>query len=260
MASRLQHGKTAPPADGMPAGNDPQVLSDVLPRLAEISRQAADQPYLCRGEPKGYDQVSSGLYRHWGQVDPAEFLLDTVQEEFLDEVARLAPALAAPGPGTILAHLQPYGFQTNCIDFTSDFRVALFLACDEETDATGQNLKHQDGRLVLLARNKTEPCSPWARDKAGQEGEFASWGRRKPGGLTRRAKAQRRPGALEIPEEGTRIHMQKSVLAHAPVGFVEPDRSITIPRAAQNSLLQYLARCPHIKAATMYHAVHGFIR
>ena len=107
MASRLQHGKTAPPADGMPAGNDPQVLSDVLPRLAEISRQAADPPYLCRGEPKGYDQVSSGLYRLWGQVDPAEFLLDTVQEEFLDEVARLAPALAAPGPSTILAHLQP---------------------------------------------------------------------------------------------------------------------------------------------------------
>ena len=54
--------------------------------------------------------------------------------------------------------------------------------------------------------------------------------------------------------------MQKSVLVHAPVGFVEPDRSITIPRAAQNPLLQYLARCPHIKAATMYHDVHGFIR
>ena len=98
-------------------------------------------------------------------------------------------------------------------------------------------------------------ASTW--DEAWRTGKF---GGRGSSGLTREDVAQLRPGALEIPEEGSRIQIQKSVPVHAPIGVVEPDRIITIPSAAKDPLLQYLDRVHHLNAATVYHDVHGFIR
>ena len=232
------------------------VPSEVLSLLADILRQAAERAYLFRGEPRGYDKVSSGLYRTYGHIDPDHFLLDWVQQELLDEVPRFAPALFELGPSTTLAHLQHYGCLTNFIDFTADLLVALFFACDGERDATGQDLKQRDGRLVLLARSRTVPYTTSTWDEAWRTGKFGEQG----SGLTREAMAQLLPGALEIPEEGTRIQIQKSVLVHAPMGVVEPDCSITIPSAAKDPLLQYLDRVHHLNAATVYHDVHGFIQ
>ena len=48
----------------------------------------------------------------------------------------------------ILAQLQHYGCRTNLIDFTTDYLIALFFACDSSY--------HRDGKVILLKRESEE--------------------------------------------------------------------------------------------------------
>ena len=62
---------------------------------------------------------------------------------------------------TILTELQHYGGHTNLIDFTTDYLIALFFACDGDYS--------QDARVVLLERTDEinehiyEPRNPLSR-------------------------------------------------------------------------------------------------
>ena len=46
----------------------------------------------------------------------------------------------------LLTELQHYGSRTNLIDFTSDYLIALYFACDGSHD--------KDGRVILLKKNE----------------------------------------------------------------------------------------------------------
>ena len=46
----------------------------------------------------------------------------------------------------VLSHLQHFGGNTNLIDFTTDYLIALFFACDGAID--------DDGRLIFLDKRK----------------------------------------------------------------------------------------------------------
>ena len=48
-----------------------------------------------------------------------------------------------------LSEIQHYGGKTNLIDFTKDYLIALFMACDDFPD--------NDGRIILQARELVEP-------------------------------------------------------------------------------------------------------
>ncbi len=115
-------------------------LGEVLEVITNLAREAAAGDYIFRGEPQCYPEVSSGLYRELpghlrGQVE-------AVQEIRLLEAQRFTTEKDA---FEILTELQHYGGKTNLIDFTADYLIALFFACDGSPS--------QDGRVLLLKKS-----------------------------------------------------------------------------------------------------------
>jgi tetratricopeptide (TPR) repeat protein len=118
-------------------------LSRALKKIQEIAEKSADGDYIYRGEPKHYDKVSSSLYRKHSDIEPKHFKI--VQ----DEILKLAKRYTSENkPFEILAELQHYGGATNLIDFTSDYLIALFFACE------GSDFRYEDGRVILLKKTK----------------------------------------------------------------------------------------------------------
>ena len=121
-------------------------LGEVLEVITDLARRAAAGDYIFRGEPQCYPEVSSSLYRELpaalrGQVE-------AVQEVRLLEARNFT---TEPDDFEILTELQHYGGKTNLIDFTADYLIALFFACDGSPS--------QDGRVLLLEKSAAiEDC------------------------------------------------------------------------------------------------------
>ena len=132
-----------------------------------IQKKTVDGEYLFRGERQaGNEKVSSTLYRDFEDIDADGFDIEVVQKEILNGAKKhtghlphtgdlpmdFRPILAemlsvreedtAPIDFDILTEIQHYGGKTNLIDFTTDYCIALFFACDGHHD--------KDGRLILL--------------------------------------------------------------------------------------------------------------
>ena len=124
--------------------NENDQLNSVLAKIQEIVKLSANGDYLYRGEPECYDKVSSGLYREYSDIEAEHFEIEVVQKEILDAAKRYTPQT---DDFEILTELQHYGYNTNLIDFTTNYNIALFFACDSRSD--------KDGRIMLL--EKTNP-------------------------------------------------------------------------------------------------------
>ncbi len=135
---------------GMNAGRD---IERVLELIGRIARESAGGDYLYRGERKCHPEVSSSLYRQYEEIEAEEFNIEEVQKEILKEAQRHT---RKTDELEILAELQHYGGNTNLIDFTTDYLIALFFACDGEPD--------EDGRVVLMRKSEEirlyEPKTP----------------------------------------------------------------------------------------------------
>lgn len=114
-------------------------LEEVLELLALLAKTAAEDDYIFRGEPECYERVSSSLYRRHQNIEAASLDIETVQAEMLNEVKKYTGETDDFG---ILTQLQHFGGETNLIDFTVDWLIALFFACG------GSPAK--DGRIVFL--------------------------------------------------------------------------------------------------------------
>ena len=94
----------------------------------------------------------------------------------------------------LLAQLQHYGSVTNLIDFTRDYLIALFFACDSEPET--------DGRVILLRRTSYPQLRP------------------------------------STPEN--RVIAQKSVFVRPASGFIEPDKTVSVPHILKGPILSML--------------------
>ena len=112
-------------------------LAAVLEIVTSLARKTAKGGYIFRGEPKRYDQVTSRLYRDYAATGISE--VERLQRQILEAVRYYTDE---EEDEVILAELQHFGGSTNLIDFTTDYLVALFFACD--------GLPDEDGRVVLL--------------------------------------------------------------------------------------------------------------
>ena len=118
----------------------------ILKKINEIVERSAGGKYIFRGEPKRYKKVTSTLYRQYKKaIDSEHFDIEVVQEEMLQEAERYK---GAPSKLEILTELQHYGGRTNLVDFTTDFLIALFFACDGHPK--------KDGRVILLRRESVK--------------------------------------------------------------------------------------------------------
>ena len=138
-----------------------QMVEDII-RLIETKSTGAG--YIYRGEQKCYCKVSSSLYRQYG-TQTERFDIEVVQKEILNAAKKhtkylrqdFAAFLNLSGRSTdetidfeILVELQHCGSNMNLIAFTTDYCIALFLACD--------GAPSEDGRLIL---QRTEAIKDW---------------------------------------------------------------------------------------------------
>ena len=127
-------------------------LEAVLEIIAEIARKSAGIDHIYRGETKLNKQVSSRLYREYEDFWFDGWNIEDFQKADLEEAHRFTHER---DDFVILTELQHYGGPTNLIDFTTDYAIALFFACD------GNHT--QDGRVILFqSSGETEEhiCRP----------------------------------------------------------------------------------------------------
>ena len=114
-------------------------LNDVLEKLSELAEKASHSDYVYRGEPKCYSRVTSSLYRKYSGYDVGSFDITIVQREILQAAKEF---VGQADDDDVLTQLQHYGSRTNLIDFTTDYNIALFFACEGQPE--------EDGRVILL--------------------------------------------------------------------------------------------------------------
>ena len=198
-------------------------LDKVLEKINEIEKASADGDYIYRGEPAHYQEhpyngrVTSGLYREYLDIESEHFDGAVVPADLLKAVHEYT--LHKMEDFEFLAILQEFSDKTNLIDFTTDYFVALFFACDGEPE--------KPGRVILLQRHPESDAETYEVEK--------------PPRTIRRAEAQ------------------KSIFVQAPKGFVEPDRIVTIPGHLKAALLDYLRNHHDISTKTIYNDLQGSI-
>ena len=112
-------------------------LNGVLAKVKEIEGIAGDGGYIYRGEPEHYEKVSSGLYRRDHAKGVEDF--NALQGK---ELRRASEFDSQPNELEALTIIQHHGGKTNAIDFTRDYCVALYFACEKSSG--------EDGRVVFL--------------------------------------------------------------------------------------------------------------
>ena len=127
-------------------------LDGLLKFEREVMEKSLGRDILYRGEPEHHNEepffgkVSSTLYRiNPDGFDSEQFDLSEIQKDNLQEVRNYTHEHQKTD-FEILTELQHYGNPTNLIDFTTDYNIALYFACDGSHD--------KDGRVILLRRTK----------------------------------------------------------------------------------------------------------
>ena len=126
------------------------VTENALDRIFEIIREIVEKSgngnCIYRGETEHYDKVSSALYHTSPSMfDSGEYDLEDLNNANLKN-ARNHIHDQEKDDFELLTELQHYGSQTNLIDFTTDYHIALFFACNGSPD--------KDGRVIVLQRNE----------------------------------------------------------------------------------------------------------
>ena len=127
--------------------------SKIFDKIQEIANLSVGGNYLFRGEPKHHCKVSSTLYRECACIfkeaglkdEFSDFNIEAIEGEILKQVKTFISPSEQALNLSIFTQLQHYSSQTNLIDFTTDFNIALFFACDGQP---GEN-----GRVILQKRS-----------------------------------------------------------------------------------------------------------
>ena len=144
------------------SNDKPRTVEDII---REIETKSKGGGYIYRGErelhkdPPHNGKVSSNLWREYS-IEEGHFNIELVQKEMLAAAKKHTGDLpqdfrldVIASPNTveeltqkaidfeILTEIQHYGGKTNLIDFTTDYFIALFFACDGHYD--------EDGRVIL---------------------------------------------------------------------------------------------------------------
>ena len=150
-------------------------------KISEIEEKSAGGNYIYRGEPKTheghpyYGKVSSSLWREFG-LEAETFDIEVVQTEMLsgakwhigdlpqDYRADLAASLNMTQEESdkiidfeILTEIQHYGGKTNLIDFTTDYFIALFFACDGHHNKKGRVILQKNEDIQDIIQHPRNP-------------------------------------------------------------------------------------------------------
>ena len=125
------------------------IQREIIGIINEIAKNSSDGNYIYRGEPKCHKTVSSSLWRLLQKGDGIGMTIPDikdVREMFLEDARRYARDTDIDD-FELEAQLQHNGGKTSLIDFTTDYLIALFFACDGKPG--------EDGRVILLKQDET---------------------------------------------------------------------------------------------------------
>ena len=227
-------------------------FDSVLEKINEIVEKTQGEDYIYRGESELYPQVCSNLYRAYlrlGVKDPAEAAKESQElivgeaKKFLDEnnfydtfLPTISPYASLISDNRdrfeILAQLQHYGGQTNLIDFTTDYLVALYFACTHSDEKCG--------RVICLQINDER-----------KDGEFVST-----------SKGAEEHKVLKMSTTIKRAVFQKSRFVETDNGVIEIEEvdTIIICKSLKKQLRSYLEVYHGISANNIYGDIQGFIQ
>ena len=221
--------------------------------INEIKNKSSDGDYIYRGERRDHGTISSALYREYFddediKIDFKGFDLRGVQRGMLNiakkHMGELPQGLFEDFTGRftrerfiqytersiidsdeieIVTELQHYGGTTNLIDFTTDYLIAIFFACDDDlTEDT------EDGRVILLQKT----------------------------GLIEKQMIIRPQNPRH------RVIAQKSIFLYPPDGFIDvpEDNIVYVPADLKKPMQQRLRKHHGISSETIYNDIHGFIK
>ena len=203
------------------APNESQTdLNRILEIIGRIGNKSENGDYIYRGEPECYPKVSSTLYRKLeeSKIEQPERIVEQVQEA---ELAEAKNYTYEANQFELLTQLQHFGGKTNLIDFTTDYCIALFFACD--------GYPSENGRIILQDKN----------------GAIKNW-----------IKEPRNSGAGSRPDAQKSIFVRLPEGFIEP----NKDDIVKIPKDLKGPLLEYLEKEFGISTAKIYHDIHGFIR
>ena len=157
------------------------IQNEIRKKINEIVEKSTDGNYIYRGEPKTheehphYGKVSSSLWRDYG-LEMENFDIEVVQTEILsgakehigdipqDYRADLAASLNVTQDESnqtidfeILTEIQHYGGKTNLIDFTTDYFIALFFACDGHHNKKGRVILQKTEEIQDVIEHPRNP-------------------------------------------------------------------------------------------------------
>ena len=134
----------------------------------KIEEKADTGEYLYRGEPERYEeepyfgQVSSNFYREFLKDDDFDVSAEYFDIEAFQEVMLTSANKFSRKPISELERLskiQHYGGKTNLIDFTTDYLIALFMACDGSRGKDGRLILEKKEQINLYIQESYEPVN-----------------------------------------------------------------------------------------------------
>ena len=198
---------------------------DVREKIQEIEEKSASGDYIYRGEPENHadpphcGKVSSSVWRFYNKVDPVALDAEEIQKSILREARNYVES--DKNDLELLAEIQHYGGKTNLIDFATDYRIALFFACDGSPNKCG--------RVILL--NRTEEM----RERY-------------------RIQEPRTPQHRVIAQKSIFVRPDYGYIEDGDYCV------INIPRALKAPMLDRLRKYHGIFARKIYNDLHGYIR
>ena len=145
--------------------NEPSTVNDILRKIEE---KADTGEYLYRGEPEHYQEhpyygkVSSNLYRAFLEDDEFDVEAEHFNIEDIQKVMLEAAKQFSRKPTSEMEHLaeiQHYGGKTNLIDFTEDYLIALFMACDSSPTKDGRFIFQKKQLINAYIEKPYEPIN-----------------------------------------------------------------------------------------------------
>ena len=158
-----------------------EVHSEMDSILHSLQQKALEGRYIYRGEPTCYKDVASSLYRQCknARIGPKSSekpddwyeQLWTLQKDIVVQTRRFLPEhhnlphfqekdfwtcgcslrpYIATAEYKILCRIQHYGGPTNLIDFTRDYLIALFFACNKEATKRGRVIWTEEHYFPVL--------------------------------------------------------------------------------------------------------------
>ena len=213
----------------------PRTVQDII---REIEQKSEGGGYIYRGERKCNPKVTSKLYRDF-EIETGNFDIERVQKEMLAgakkhtgdlpqdfrlDVAAPPNVIAALTEEAIdfeiLTEIQHYGGKTNLIDFTTDYFIALFFACDGRYD--------EDGRVILQKVDEIRGMDM--------------------------IEHPRNPRHRVVVQKSVFIRPSRGFIEP------DENDIVTIPANLKQPLLQHLRDYHGISTEVIYNDLHGFIR